>query len=494
MTPPRAAAALLAALLLWTGAQAAWLGADHRITEGDVVSNTGALELFHEEAGRSGLPTVLRRSWTEDFGEYPTLAPALQGWAARRLGVRDVGGDGPPLEGLLWAWLLVIASVAAARRVSPGSEAWTAALLLLSPFVAGLARHVLLEVPMAAAIALTAALGLRAAAGDRPGWGAWIACGAAAGAALLCKQTAILALAPLALLGWRRRRGVLVAAATAAAVAGPWYLRRLGAESDYLWRSAEANPDAVGALHQLAIYPLALLQLPWGPWGVLAFVIGGLAVRQHPGRRDLLVALAVGLIPLLLVPKKYPRLLLPLLPLIAIWLGAWLNRWPRRAQGLLFAGLLGAQIAAFTGALTPSMLGLTGLDERCAQRWIRGPHREGVDWAGILAAVETHGGRSEETRVGAVRWPVPPCTHQTTLDLGEHLRIAARRAGLEATIEAGASYEQNGGWPGGDPPELILSDGPLPDCPGCGPLELVGAWPLTDPGWSADLRLYRRAR
>lgn len=481
---------LVAALAVWTAAQGLWLRADHRITEGDVIGNVGALELFHQEAERSGLATVLWRAWSEDFGEYPALAPALQGWATHTLGVTDLAGDGPAAVGLGWVWLLIGATWALGRRF--GDRGFGAALLLLSPWVAGLGRHVLLEVPMAALVTLAAALAAGAAGlGEEEAearWGRWVACGLAAGLALLTKQTAVLALAPLALIAVRRGRGLLVAGAVAAAVAGPWYLRRFGAEGAYLLRSAEANPDAVGWLHQLAVYPLALAQLPWGLWGLGALVAGGLIARSTPGRGWAPALLM--LLPLLLLPKKYPRLLLPILPVLAVWLGAWMATWPARVRGAVLGVLAVGWAASFVG-LEPTMRGLTGLDERCAQRWVRAPHPEGVDFAGITDALRAHGGAHEGNRVGALDWPVPPCEHQTTLDLGEHLRIAARRAGLELQVEAGASRAQ-GGWQEG-PPELILHAGALPECPGCGPLEEVGRWPLRHPDWPLDLRLSRRA-
>ena len=58
---------------------------------------------------------------------------------------------------------------------------------------------------------------------------------------------------------------------------------------------------------------------------------------------------------------------------------------------------------------------------------------------------------------------------------------------------AGEGWTQSGGAWVGRVPDLILSDGALDACPGCGALEMVGAWPLTHPDWSADLRQYRTA-
>ena len=135
--------------------------------------------------------------------------------------------------------------------------------------------------------------------------------------ALLTKQTAVFALLPLGavMLFDARRSGAPrwwlapgLAAATATLIAGPWYLRRLAAEWQYLTDSAAANPDMVGPLHALAFYPLALLQQGWAPLVWIALIAVLWRRREHlPGA--LLVATVVGVVLLIGVPKKYPRLL-----------------------------------------------------------------------------------------------------------------------------------------------------------------------------------------
>ncbi len=476
--------ALLGLLAVWTLAQVGWLLADGRIVEGDVLAIVGALELFWEE-GRLGLPVALKRALLEDFGEYPMLVPALQGWLCALLGVRDLDGDGPALVGLLWGWLSILAAYLFGARHSRAAGLIAAAVLMASPLFSGLSRHVLLEGGMAALVALAAAAGLR---------GRWAACGLLAGLALLGKQTAVLALVPLGVVlvfvdrtAWKQHLG---SAALALAVAAPWYLRRLASEGEYLWRSAGANPDAVGPLHQLAFYPLVLLQQPWAPAALMGLAACALWARTRPTMSRELAVVVLALIPLVLLPKKYPRLLLPLLPLLAAWIGVWLARWPGRprAVALGWLGLCWAASLFVSSPLSPTHAGLLGVDERCAQSWVR-PPAETLDWGALVSLLEREGGA--DYRVGALAWPVPPCAHQTTLDLGEHLRIRLRRAGSEADVMAGESFEQAGGWTRS--PTLLVHDGPLP-CPGgAGCLQAVelGRFALDDPSWSLDLRVSR---
>ena len=472
-----------AALLvgIWLLAQLAWLQADARIVEGDVLAIVGALELFWEE-GPFGLATALKRALLEDFGEYPMLVPALQGWLCALLGVGDLNGDAPAAIGLLWAAGSALAAWLLGSRHSPLAGLLAVAILLGSPLFSGLARHVLLENGMAAFVGLAAAAGLR---------GRWLACGVLAGLALLSKQTAVLALLPLVValiagdrLNWRRHLGSL---GIAAGIAAPWYLRRLGGEAEYLGRSVEANPDAVGTLHQLAYYPLVLAQQPWAPAALLGLLGCALWARRRPKLTAEAAIAALGIALLILLPKKYPRLLLPLLPLMAAWLGVWLARWPGRprAVALGWLALCWAASLGVVGPLGPTSLGLTGVDERCAQQWVR-PPGPGLDWDGLIGSL---GG----SPIGALDWPVPPCAHQTTLDLGEHLRIRLRRAGSEADVMAGESFVQAGGW--ARRPRLLLHDGPLPcpGAPGCLAATEVGRFALHDPSWPLDLRVFRVA-
>ncbi|HCP46713.1 MAG TPA: hypothetical protein DIU15_11755 [Deltaproteobacteria bacterium] len=528
----RSLGAILVLLVLWTAMQCVWLDLDERIVEGDVMGNVGAVELFRIDRWKLSVTEVLTRSYLEDYGEYPALYPALMGIGLAAIDSTDLNGDTPALVGLAWSWLAVLSTWALGWALAgPRVAWWGATLLLLSPLWAGMQRHVLLENGVVALVALTAAASIHALRArqvhhHRAALGSWAAAGLTAGLALLVKQTAALALFPIlvvATLGgrgvgrWREAlAGPCLCVATAGALAAPWYLRHGASHDAYLTRSLQANPDAVGPLHQLAYYPLVLLQLPYAPAALLACGLLALHARRTPepppddqpwlrwARVGLPFAAALGGIALLmLLPKKYPRLLVPLLPLITVGFAVHVLRWPRLHRALVLS-VLGAsliassfQLGPVSSALGVTRVGLVDVDERCFQSWVEPPSRPGLDWDDLLATLERAGLAKTAYRVGASKWPVPPCSHQTTHDLGQHLRIRARRAGLKTRVLAGEdAWEIAGQWTEG-PPSILLSDGPDPcqhdpaACEGLGEPILVKRFPDPPPGWPIDLHLFR---
>jgi len=504
-------AALLVLTAAWLGLQLGWLAADARIAEGDVLGNVGAVELFWEEHEGRWAGGELVRAYTEDFGEYPAMYPALVGVAARWGGVTDLDGDGPARAGLLWGLLALGSTFWLGRTLGASDRAglFAVAALATSPLWSALQRHVMLENGLAALVALSAAAGFAALRSEGDPRVRWWLCGLAAGLALLVKQTAVLALLPLAvaLVMEARRsqqlRGAAAAGFAAVVVAAPWYAQRLlgGVEGDYLIRSLRANPDAVGALHQAMFYPLVLVQQPWAPVVLIAAIALGWGARaradgERVDRTPLAIALG-GVLLLMLLPKKYPRLLLPLLPLVAAWAGAQIARWPVRRSATLAAVAAVSLVAAsfVQSPLGEGRLGLVDVDERCYQDWIRPPSRPGLDFGAVLALLEEAGGAGTGYRVGSPRWPVPPCSHQTTHHLGEHLRIRVRRAGLEAYVLTG-DWNADEAWPEGRP-DVLVTDGPfacgdLPAaCAGGVGLLRIGAVELDHPEWPVGVFVYR---
>jgi len=514
--------------------QCVWLDLDERIVEGDVMGNVGAVELFRIDRWKLSIPEVLTRSYLEDYGEYPALYPALMGIGLAATGSTDLDGDAPAVLGLTWAWIAALATWALGWALGgPRVAFWGAALLLLSPLWAGMQRHVLLENGVVALVAVATAAGLHGlradeAARTRLALFLWFLAGVAAGMALLVKQTALLSLLPIfvvVLLGGRAAgpmartlRGPCLSVATAAMLAAPWYLRHSTSHDAYLFRSLQANPDAVGPMHQLAYYPLALLQLPYAPGALLLVALLAFAARRSEAARlqsdpwlrwarvGLPIAAAIaGVLLLMLLPKKYPRLVAPLLPLVTVGFAVHFARWPRIHRGLASSVLLLSLLASsfalgpLSSALGVTRMGLVDVDERCFQSWVEPPSRPGLDWDAVLTSLERAGSAGTAYRVGATRWPVPPCSHQTTHDLGQHLRVRVRRAGLKARVLAGEdAWELSGRWAEG-PPAILLSDGPDPcsdepsACTDLGEPVLVKRFLDAPPGWPLDLHLFRVA-
>jgi hypothetical protein len=515
----RAATLLLAVLGVHLLVAIAWLSLDEGLADGDELGVLGAVELFWGRTHADGAAAALWSSYTEDFGEYPALYYAKTGIAMAWVGITDLDGDGPALVGLSWGLLALLATawlaIESAQR-DGHTDPWlagglAAALLAASPLWAGTQRHLLLENGLCGLVALTAAALL--ASWRTKAWAMTALAGIAGAAALLTKQTAALSLIPLgivlAAIAWRERRRsdlvrLAVAALVAGVIAGPWLIRRFAADTAYLGDAAAANPDSVGFLHQALIYPLALAQqaLPPAIWlCVLAVIVLRVGPPAPSSWRAPAMIVALGVLVLLPIPKKYPRLLLGLLPFGAVALALVLSYARSRARTALLGVMLGSLLLWSLGSarlLGPTEVGLVNLDERCAQRWVGTPSRPGIPWAPLIAAANGAGGASY--RIGAIAWPAPPCAYQTSHDLGEHLRIRMRRAGSEADVQAGASFVQADGWGAAGPPDVLLHDGPLvcgepPEAAGAGDpcagrtWSEVAQFPWTHADWSVDFRL-----
>ena len=475
----------VAALLgLWLAAQVLWLLADGALRDGDAMGHVGTVEELVGISRSDGIAAMVRRAFVEDWGEYPPLFPLVTALLVRLTGGIDLDGDGPELLTLPWGALTVISTALWVRGPVPRQESSTpdpavyAALpLICSPLFSGVTRLVMPE-GASLALCVTAAASWRF---ERP-----LLTGVFMALALLTKQTALIFLLPFALGSLRGRRGLLSLAVTAA-VAGPWYLPRLGQIGAYLWTSASSNPDQSSALHQAAYYPLLVLQQGWAPLscGVLAGLLvftrrptaTGTQARGAPG-----IAGLTGIL-LLLLPKKYARLALPLLPWCACYFGCQLARLGPRAR---LAAVLGLGVPAVVSwglgppALGATSLGLDGLDERCNQPAVRPPTRPPFPREALLATLPL----DRPLFVGGSPWPASPCEWQTTHDLGEQLAVWLRRRGspLRRVDEGGI-------------PDLTVTDGPFrceahPEwCAGRGLPRETATVRYDHPDWPLDLRV-----
>jgi hypothetical protein len=478
-------AALLA--LLWVFAQAMWLHTDGALRDGDAMGHVGTVEELLGITYGEGWAAMAWRAAGESWGEYPPLYPASITVAARLTGLTDLDGDGPEFLSLGWGALLILAGAAVGTGLRPGWAAesddlgkgtaprpspapWIALVLTCSPLLSGVGRMAL---PETAALALST-VALAALAHGLP-----VFAGLALGLAFWTKQTTLFLAAPLALLAWRRGPASPFLR-VAAGVAAPWYLTRWGGVQDYLAGSAAPNPDQSPWVHQLLYYPLVILQELGSPWAWL-ILLPLAAARGRALRGPWLPLTALTLVLLALVPKKYARLTLWLLPPVAVVCGVVLTRASRHAQALA-ASVLGLGWASSQGLLPLRLptVGLDGLDERCAQPAVRPPTQPEFPREELLTAMKALGERT----VGAAPWPASPCGWQTTHDLGEHLAQWWRRGGLpQRRAEEG------------EVPGAVLSEGPFdctrqPSwCEGRGaPVELARV-PYDHPLWTVDLRV-----
>ncbi|MEC7946472.1 MAG: glycosyltransferase family 39 protein [Myxococcota bacterium] len=434
----------------WLGLSLAWLDTDRLLRDGDEEGHVGAAELFAGQLAAGDHLGFLQDAFAGDLGEYPPLFPALVGAWWHLLGGQP--GAAPVravcLLGLLlaaWATGRLAAAAHGARDRTAGEDlpaaeaAGTLAfgLTLCLPLANGLTRHFMPEGLLVGAVAASVWLAWRAA--NRPGPGSALALGAAVGLGLLVKQTyLLLAIVPVLVAGARAGRWLFVSAGTAALVAGPWYIRHAGDQLAYGQQSvARASDAASGLLGTVGYYPATALWLGIGPWlalvGLAAVAIVALRARGE-GRRTLVLAAAWGLgglVLLTVVPKKYPRLMAPLTPAVALLAGVAMAHVPRRRLGLGVAMLPAAAWAA-GASLVPiaEPAFVPEADPRCLQVWLRPPVPDDMGMAAVAAAARA----AREGPVVVRGGPEIPCAVQTTHPWADHLAPYLRRAGMEREV------------------------------------------------------------
>ena len=409
---------------LWLLGSLLWLAQDHVLRDGDEEGHVGAAELFAQLLHEGRWADFFTGALAGDYGEYPPLYPAGLGLAWWGLGVHDPAALPLRAVGLLVYGLAAALTGVAAAQLSPqpATARGVAALgVLLLPLGNGLARHFM---PESLALFFVAALCAAVArAMRRPDGLAAALVGLVLGLGLLAKQTFALYALPLLLLAARPLRARLVGSLLLAGlIAGPWYLGHLADQAAYTQQSLEGQaPPALWA--RLAYYPLVLLIEAGGP----ALCLGALlsladrAPARRPLRHFASAALLGGMLVLALVPKKYPRLLAPLTPALALLVAA------SPARPLLLAGgglyLIGASLLPLP---QPDLY--KEIDPRCPQDWIRPPIADDQGMAALLAALRAR----PPGELVVIAPPELPCAVQTTHPWIAHLPAALRRNGLDA--------------------------------------------------------------
>ncbi|HJQ97334.1 MAG TPA: hypothetical protein VJ826_03415 [Candidatus Polarisedimenticolaceae bacterium] len=271
---------------------------------------------------------------------------------------------------LFWTPVLLLSVFSLARRLHGNDDlagGLAAAWIAASPMVIDFAKDFLLDLPIAALVALALALLVRSGfLADR---GGAIAFGAALGSLLLTKAAmpATFLLFPLgyaAWLAWRERRlrafsvNAASACVIAAAIAAPFYAagflvaqRRASGGASGLASTLIASQVA-NALHEgdpgslgdsLLFYLRALVDVQArGP--LLLFPIAGLVLLALRNRPVAIFAAGsiIALVPWLAFPNKDPRYTLPLLVFLAVAAGGLA---PRTKRARIAAAVAGAAVA-----------------------------------------------------------------------------------------------------------------------------------------------------
>lgn len=419
-----------------------WVNGDRLVRDGDEEGHVGAAELYLQDLNAGDFWGYLSRAWVgSEMGEYPqAFAATLGGW----WWLMD-GGDPSRAQvrmiSLLLLGLSAFVTGQIARRLVRPEKAQTAdtvamITVLVLPLCNGLSRHFMPEnmLVLATGLAILAALHLA----EHPSRERALLAGTAIGLGLLTKQTfALVAAAPLVFLLWRpilRRPRLLGFLSIGVALTiGPWLSQHMGGQVAYLGDSAVGKGDAAWWQH-LGYYPWSVAWLGLGPVLTALSVVAAATLWRHKDRRALMLGtawLVGGVIVLTVLPKKYPRLMAPLLPGVAIWIGVAVCRlrhplrWTVVAGGLAAAWLI---IASFFPL--PLQLSPPGVDPGCPQAWLRPPIDDDLGLGAVATTAKTMNART----IAVVDAPAIPCDVQTTHDWITHLGPYLRRAGHEAQI------------------------------------------------------------
>ncbi len=234
------------------------------------------------------------------------------------------------------------------RHFAGGPAGVVAALLFGSaPFVVHLSVRFQLDLPLAAMVAATLVLLVRAEGFARRGWSA--AAGVVFGLGMLTKPAYVAYVLPalaVVVAGARTRRALgnaALAGALAAALSLPWYGRRLFVIVSQIVNQAgrrgiqEGDPDPF-TLEGLAWYPEHLLT----QFGWLATLLFGVGLVVALRRRQwFLVASVLAFGVFMIARNKDLRYTLPLLPAAAALAGAGLAALPPRVRQVATVTLVG---------------------------------------------------------------------------------------------------------------------------------------------------------
>ena len=428
-------------VLLWATLSLAWLSQDRLVRDGDEEGHVGGAELFLSDLNAGDWLGFIERLFVGPMGEYPQAFTAGVGawwWAI---------GEGLPsgltIRAVCLVSLLVtgLATSRIARRLVHGSNAGKAEVyaligVLCLPLGNGLTRHFMPEGALMAAVSLAILAMLRWV--ERPTLSRAVQLGAVIGMGLLTKQTFVLAAAlPLFWIGRRLGRTAwrkgLPAALTATAVAGPWMVSNLNNQLEYSAESFAGNGGGELLAH-LGFYPLALIKSGLGPPLALAFILAAFALWRSDDKRALIPTLiwfVGGLLVLLLIPKKYPRLMAPLLPGAVLCIAAAMVKTQINSRWITVSAALSIPwVVLISVWKAPTHTRNAEVDRGCPQIWMRPPFTSSL---GLAEVAQELSGRPEGD-VLVTHDPDIPCAIQTTHNWSTHLGPYLRRVGAERTV------------------------------------------------------------
>jgi hypothetical protein len=428
--------------VLWWVLSLGWLSTDKLIRDGDEEGHVGAAELFMGDLHQGDWLGFLERLWVGQMGEYPQAFSAGLGawwWA---MGGGDPGRVGVRAVCLFSLLITALATGRIARRTVSRERALMAEIaamstVLMLPLGNGLTRHFMPEGALMAAVSLAILATLRLT--EAPSRWRGVQLGLILGLGMLTKQTfALLILAPILTLIGRTRRTLWMPLGLTVGVtltlAGPWWVVNHSAQLSYT-QTAVMGHGSGGIMAHLGYYPEHVFLLGLGPALFLVTILAAFSLwasRSHRGLTLGLAWLLGGLLILLFIPKKYPRLMAPLMPAAAVLIGAAFATLSKHKSKLMtslsIAAALTLALASTVQTLSPRPT--PSIDPGCPQIWLRPPSHQDLGLSAVAAALHSKA-------PGAVLiendQPIP-CATQTTSDWASHLGPWLRRAGEDREI------------------------------------------------------------
>lgn len=415
--------------IFWGAIQVFWLYSDRLIRDGDEEGHVGAAELFRDILRDQGFFRWLYQGWQGDFGEYPPLFAALFGawWSVfsvppestiiRLFGSLFIFGTACMIGRIVWRlrsnWLLGFSAV------------------LLLPLMNGVGRHFMPEVLLSF---LTAGFAMTLVEEtESPSIKNKLLIGFMGGLGLLAKQSFLL-FAPMITLGFLLSRKLSFRSLTlpsllALGISGPWYFQQFSAQNQYIQSSIQAKTD-IELLAHFAFYPSTLLLIGWGCLGTGIFLYLFFKNRDIKLPLWSLIWALGGLLLLILLPKKYPRLLLPWLVLLGIFLGT-LGKNNTDRSNIFYVTLLFLQFIFFSFFPKPITLPFQlQIDDGCPQAWLRSPSTSDLQLERVSKIIKENSNKSLAI-LGDV---TIDCALQSTHNWNAHLEPYLRRNALNPPL------------------------------------------------------------
>ena len=425
---------------LWFVLSLVWLQQDHLIRDGDEEGHVGAMELCKELVAEQGWLAWISNMFWGNMGEYPPVFASLYG-AIWYIMEQCVQHPIEPNQLILRMWLLLcpitamIAVGQIAKHLSLSKNVAKIVCLYL-PLLNGVSRHYMPENLVLVWTVLSILFAIRASTTnktlDYSILGIFLALG------LLSKQTfVIVAFVSVAWMFYIHRGTwtwwkMILMLLLCLSITTPWYLQSLSAQAQYIRSSVGSNIE-ISVWTQILFYPSVILFL--GTLWIFPLGIFTYWKNRHVSNTAFpkeLLGWIISLVILMGIPKQYPRMLLPYVPLIALGFAYLYHRAKESQLWVLYAVCMtNLYLCSF---YTPSTEVFythiyDTIDDRCPQRWLRPPYRDDFHLRDLLQFAQKH-----PDPIVIVTDMNIPCSIQSTHSWSYHVAPYLRRNGIDRDV------------------------------------------------------------